>query len=749
MRKYILLFLLFLISISFCYPQYDSKFKKLYKTGQGFRDAGNYAEALRYFIKLDSIAPDNSNINFNVGVCYINTTYEKVRSIPYLEIAIKNVSKNYREKYNEKKAPVFAFYYLAKAYHLAYQLDRSVAYFKKFKTYFTLQDSVILKDVDRQIEMVHNAKDLMENPLDIKIDNVGPNINSPYPDYAPVISLDGNTMIFTSRRAGSTGGKLDKESKWFEDIYISKRNSENDEWSPAVQIGSNINTPRHEASISLSPDGNQLFIYKNNKNENGDIYVSKFMGSDWSTPEKLPEPINTKYWETHAYLTKDGNTLYFVSDRPGGYGGRDIYSTTKKNDGSWSIPKNLGPSINTQYEEDSPFIVEDSTGTTMFFSSQGHKSMGGFDIFTSKLKPDGTWTEADNIIYPINTSDDDVFYVPTSDRKHAYYSSSKLGGYGDQDIYYLTIRGFEKEKHVARLKGIVLDIQTLKPVKSLLVLKNDSGRSVAELNTSESGSDFDIVIDKGRKYELTVNADTYNPYSETVEVSWIDSTRNVEIYKKVLLSKQGVALNTDTTITKTVIPQNNDSVKCWTIQIGAGYNMRPSYFEKALGYKITMCNDGLKRYTMGEFNNKEEAETQKQKMVFLGYNDAYIRACFTSTSFVAGSFKKLDKIYFDFDKYNLRSESVVVLDRVVQMMNENKNMRVELLGHTDIIGSEDYNQGLSESRCKSAYEYLLSKGIDRDRIEFKGFSYRVPAVPNVSPQTRQLNRRVEFRIKGR
>jgi len=725
--------------------QYDRTFKKLYKKAQSLRDDGQYSNALACFLKLDSMIPNNPNINFNIGLCYINSTDQKTKSIPYLEIATQNVSKSYSENYKEQRAPVYAYFYLGKALHVAYQLDRAIEKFKKFNTYFFKKDSLIIKESERQIEMIGNAKDLMSNPLDIKIENLGLNINTEYSDYSPVITNDNKTIIFTSRRKGSTGNKLDAEKKFYEDVYTSTKNPETDEWSIAEKIGSNINTSEHEASVSLSSDGNQLFIYRNNtKKENGDIFVTKRMKDAWSTPEKLPFPINTKSWETHAFILKDGKTIYFISNREGGYGGRDIYMCKKDENNRWGKVSNLGPSINTEYEEDSPYIVEDTSGITMFFCSQGHKSMGGFDIFTSKLKSDGTWTNAENIIYPINTTDDDVFYTPTVDKKHAYYSSSKIGGYGDLDIYYLTILGFEKEKHIAKLKGTILDVTTLKPVNSKLILKDESGSVIGEISCDTNNCNFEFIIDKGKKYEVSVTANNYLDFNEIVEIPGLDSNRNIEVYKRILLSKPLVVLH-DTT--KTIIT-TVDSVKCYTVQIAAGRHIKQSYFEKAIGYKVIPSSDGLKRYVVGEYNSKEEALNQKQKMNFLGYEDAFVKECFTSSTFVAGSSKSLEKIYFDFDKFDLRDESVVVLNKVLQMMKENANIRIKLLGHTDIIGSENYNQGLSEDRSTAALNYLIKNGIERTRLDIKGFSWRVPDVPNTSPQNRQLNRRVEFKLIG-
>ena len=530
--KKIFFIITFLILLGYSgFSQVSEVFRTKYNLAENYMSDGNYQDALPVLLYLDTLTPGNPNISFNIGVCYVNSMAEKKKAIPFLERASQNVSLSYVGYPEDITAPVFAFYYLGRAYMIAYKLDSAIANFDKFKYYLTEKDVALVKDANRQIEMCYNAKKLMANPVNIKIENLGEPVNSPYPDYSPVISADEKTLIFTSRREGTTCGKKDVDGKYFEDIYTAIYDQTSKKWTNLRKIGANINTCGHEASISLSYDGKKLFIYKDD-NGDGNIYVSTFKDDEWGVPEKLPAEINSKAWETHACLSADGNTLYFVSNREGGYGGRDIYMCEKLANGKWSKAMNLGPKINTEYDEESPFILPD--GVTLYFASKGHESMGGFDIFTSTLSDDGYWSTPENIGYPINTTDDDVFYVPTVDEKHAYYSSAKEGGYGDQDIYKLSI--IAPKKIVAHLKGIIFDELSYKPIEAKLeVVDSKTNNIIASFNSDDKTGDYYVSLPTGKTYNLTVSSDKYIPHTETFTIP--DTIADPDINKAIIMKK--------------------------------------------------------------------------------------------------------------------------------------------------------------------------------------------------------------------
>jgi outer membrane protein OmpA-like peptidoglycan-associated protein len=403
--------------------------------------------------------------------------------------------------------------------------------YNSYKNFLKSDQKELIRDVDRQIEMCYNAKKLEANPLKIKIDNLGDSINSKYPEYSPVVSIDEKTIIYTSRRPGSTGGLKDTDGKYYEDIYTASYDAVANNYFNVRNMGNKINTAGHEASVSLSSDGKQLFLYRDDKGD-GNIYTSKFVDGEWSKPEKMPEPINTKAKETHACLSPDGNTLYFTSDRKGGLGGMDIYSSEKKANGSWSLPVNLGKSVNSIFDEDAPFMHSD--GVTLYYSSQGHESMGGFDIFTSTLAENGLWSSSDNIGSPINTTDDDLFYFPSADQKHAYYSSATLSGMGDQDIYKITILG--EKKKVAALKGLIVDVETNTPILGkMLVVDIEKSDTIAILSSDEISGEYYVTLPTGKKFKLIVENEKYELYADTIDIK--PSTEDQTIIKQITLKK--------------------------------------------------------------------------------------------------------------------------------------------------------------------------------------------------------------------
>ncbi|MFA6925201.1 MAG: OmpA family protein [Bacteroidales bacterium] len=541
MKKIIFLSVLLFINVSFVIGQLDVRtFKTKYSKAEDLIDAENFDAALPIFQELDSLNPNNSNIQFKIGLCYFNLPVNKELSIPYLKKASANVTAEFNGEYNEKKAPAHTLYFLGKIYLITYKLDDAIDCFKKFRTYLRVgTNDDLIEDTERQIEMCYNAKKIIKNPINIKIEDMGASVNTMFPEYSPVISHDQKTLIYTSRRERSTGGLKDVEGKYYEDIFISKKDTSG-KWKKAQSIGSAINTPSHEASISLSKDGKQLFIYKGEIN-NGDIYVSKARGSTWATPIDLGTTVNTKYHETHASLSPDGKILYFVSDKPGGYGGKDIYASELNLDGKWGEAINLGPEINTKYDEDSPFILDD--GVTLYFSSTGHESMGGYDIFRSKLLPDGYWTTPENIGFPINTTDNDVFYDPADDGIHAYYSSSKNEGFGEQDIYMITILK-QKEKNIL-LIGTVNDALSFKPLDANIEITDNNKKAVIANFKADKKGMFSITLPKEINYTITATYPDYNNYTEIFDIGKDTVTT---IIKNISLQKPMIAVESKTAI---------------------------------------------------------------------------------------------------------------------------------------------------------------------------------------------------------
>ncbi|HEX8517713.1 MAG TPA: hypothetical protein VF868_16055 [Bacteroidia bacterium] len=496
-------------------PLPDGDFKRMYADAETFFTNENYIAALPLYLKLDSMK-GNANLKFKIGFCYLNAATYKTKSIPYFEEAIKDIARKYEEgEINEKQAPLSTSYYLAKAYHLHYDFDKAIAMYEQYRTELGTDPKLAadIAEINHDIETCRYGKELIKDPKKVIVTNLGEGVNSQYPDYAPVVSLDEQTLIFTSRRKGGYSDAKELNGMYFEDIFTAELADE--KWRKAKTIGSSINTAGHEATVNLSADGLKLLIYRDN-NGNGNLFLSEYKSKEWTVPEYVGAPINTSSWESHACFSADNRILYFVSDRSGGLGGRDIYKCLRLPNGEWGPAQNLGPNINTAYDEDGVFIHPD--GKQIFFSSKGHKSMGGFDIFSSLINDEnGNWAEPINIGYPVNTPDDDVFYITTADGKRAFFSSDKEGGYGEKDIYMLSFPEHEP-RDITILVGLIVN-NTKEDISnntiSIVDLKTNDTLQV--LNANGSTGKFGTNLPVGTSYKAVYSVNGKEIFSETLE----------------------------------------------------------------------------------------------------------------------------------------------------------------------------------------------------------------------------------------
>jgi len=809
----------------------------------------NYHDALPLFLKLENADPGNANMSYHAGVCYLHMPSEKHNAIPYLKKAADSVSKDYVDNPEGRKAPLRAFFDLGTAYLLHYDLDKAIETTEKFKSFLDENveaDKNMRKEADRQIAMCHVAREMVNHPIPITVENLGKHINTSYPEYSPAIVLDGNTLLFTARRGVNVGDLIEDNGYYFEDVYLSKK-SENSEWSEATNIAT-INTPDHEASISLSPDKKQLFIYKDDGGD-GNIYVSNHNEKEWQAPKKLPAPINTKSWETHASLSSDGNTIFFTSDRKGGLGGLDIYKCTKNPDGKWGEAINLGSTINTEYNDDGPFLLYDEI---LYFCSQGHKTMGGYDIFYSRLKSDSTWGEPVNIGYPINTTDDDLFYTPV-DSLTAYFASVRAEdsygtpGFGDLDIYSLAI-------HPIMIKGVAYDKNTKKCLPGARINLLNENMELMEVAVTDSNGAFSFPADYNRNYILKVKEDSYEEATNKVSTFDIGDKKEVvaDLYPErifavslkihvvderttqpldgVIVELKDVLAGTSDTLTTDANgdaykslgnKKYNDSLhfdlrftkqgylaenlefrhlitKPGEIEIPADLlseNAQPVSLrikvldaktnEPLKDVKIVLKDkesgtiENLVTDNNGEvtkkLENKKINDSLKYDMVLskesyvskdVEYRHLILKPNEILVSETIGKMEvgtdlakiiQIKNIYFDFDKYYIRPDAKVELDKIVKIMKEYPTIMVELGSHTDCRNTYAYNEALSEKRAQSSVAYIVSKGIDRSRITGMGYGeYQLftncpcegTKESECSEEDHQLNRRTEFRITG-
>lgn len=419
--------LLFSFYINPLYSQEAYKLKDMFMDAESWFYFQDYENSLPLYLKILDAYPENHSFNYKAGICYLNIEGEKHKAIPYLEKAIENTTLNYSEEaFYEKKAPVDAIFYLGNAYFIDNQIDKALKTYKKFENKIEGK-RWLFRNIDfdnnylqKQKEKCKTAKELMSRPVNYMAENIGAPVNTPLSEYNAVISGDEKTMVFTA------------EKKFYTGVFMSKK--KNGEWSPPQNLLPQLGIDGDCETTSISYDGTEMYLYRED-DLIGNIYVSRYENGTWSRIKKLGENINTKYWESHAFVTEDGEELYFTSNREGGYGELDIYKATRNEDGTWGKPENLGETINTEWNEDTPFLTKD--GKTLFFSSEGHYNMGGFDLFVAHKTEDG-WTEPENLGYPINTTDDDRFMVPLNKGENAYYAHfNKTGGGKDIFKYYL------------------------------------------------------------------------------------------------------------------------------------------------------------------------------------------------------------------------------------------------------------------------------------------------------------------------
>ncbi len=498
----------------------------------------NYRGALNIYRELLRTYPNNPTLNYRTAECHFKLKRYDL-AVDYFQ-NVKNITEN------PKNLPLFYFDF-GKALQRNGQLDEALEAFEKFKS--TAKKKFLKQtDVDKYIEQIKYAQVQMQNPINVKIIHLDKKINSRFPEYSPSITADGKTMIFTSRRSDTKGGGIDKESdfKFFEDVYISEWNEEEQDWEEAYPIEGKLNTEGHDAALSISKDGNIIFLYRNDGSLYiGDIFYSKRSkdGKKWSTPRYIEKPVNTSYFESSASLSADGKYLYFVSERPdkklGAMGHGDIYVAEKISRNTWGNVKNLGPNINTPGDEISVFIHPD--GKTLFFSSDGHKTMGGYDIFMSKKLEDGTWSKPVNLGYPINTIGDDMHFILSTDNKTAYYDTEREDSYGERDIYKIDVSNYSiltagKDYSLAILKGSIIG-NSAEDVEAKIVIKDkETGKVINTVETNEYGFYF-ITLPAGKTYILEASAPEYESNSAEVSIPKYDDKIATAV-KDIILQKK-------------------------------------------------------------------------------------------------------------------------------------------------------------------------------------------------------------------
>lgn len=511
-----------------------------------------------------------------------------------------------------------------------------------------LQYTDVLADAQRGMANCRFGIEAMKHPVVFQLENLGPNVNSEWDESLAALTADDGKLVFTVKRP-----KDNQTVCAFclneEDLYYCEK--ESNQWAPRQAFGSPIKTGYNEGAQCISPDGTYLMYTMCNTDfgmGSCDLYWSKRMGDKWSRPRNFGAPVNTPDWETQPTIASDGKTIYFVSSRAGGFGGMDIWKTTMISEGVFSAPENLGATINTPGDDAAPFIHSD--GKTLYFASNGRVGMGGYDLYYSTLQADGSWSEPQNLGYPINTPDDEINIFINAAGTVAYISSDKDGGYGGLDLYSFELDTTLRPDPVTYIKGYIRDAETGMPLYADIEMVDlQTNQLLSHTSSDKETGEYLACIQTGSNILLNVSNPKYPFYSEN-------------------------------------------------------FQLEKSYTK-------------LSPYT----------------------KDIKLRRADVGTVVV------LKNIFFDFDKSELKPESFVELDRLVDYLTHN-NVKIEIGGHTDDQGSDEYNNRLSENRAKAVYDYLLGKQIPADRISYKGYGKTRPIADNSTEEGRAANRRTEFTI---
>ena len=520
-----------------------------------------YAEILAD--KLLTLNPQSSNYHYRKGFLALEIRKDYEAAIPHFVMATKDIDANF-DMYSAKEtsAPTDAFFHLATCYHLNEDIDKAEENYNKFKE-VSKKKSELLPVVELRLKQCTEARKYMAAPVNVYLKNIGSSINTDYPEYSPVVSLDGSALYFTSRRAWENNETDEfrdpRINQYPEDVYVSYRDFDST-WTSPTRLEF-CGKQRNEATIAISSDERKIYLYEDSTG-GGDIYFTDFYHAKFQDIEKLTiADINSDSWETHCMMSHDKKKFYFVSDREGGLGGRDIYVCNRMENDTWSEPINLGPTVNGPNDEDSPFISIDNK--TLYYSSNGEKSIGGFDVMRTSLLEDDSWTEGENLGYPFNSTNDDIYYTTTLDGRRGYLTSFRKDGFGEKDIYEIH-NDYLGVKDVAVLKGLIKTVDD-KPIPEdfainvrLVCVDCEEGKQNRYVYPRLRDGVFMTGLDPCKTYKLEYMNVTDNLIMHNDAFTTECDEAYQEIYRELLLDvdKRIIIIPEDTLVLDTMIVEN-------------------------------------------------------------------------------------------------------------------------------------------------------------------------------------------------
>ncbi len=721
---------------------------KLISDADKYFQIRNYEKALPLYLDALEGGADDAMTYYRTAVSYEQSPQvdQKIKSIPFFEKAIAK---------GNDRLPGKVLFDLGNVYHLNEQVDKAIELYEQYKG--TLKnDRRSLNEVERAIEIAGNARVLMSSPRDIEIFNFGTVVNSEYTEYNPVVSADESVMAFTALRPNT--GKTRSNEEFIEEVYISYNTSGNWTQPDRVEIVSDYNV----GTAGLSADGQRMMVFIGGAQGMGNLYSIRKSGAEWSTPTSLGNRINSRYLETTASMTPDGKIIYFASNRPDGYGGLDIYMAEMQESGEWGPAINLGPKVNTKYNEDAPFIHPDQW--TLFFTSDGHNTMGGRDIFVTRLFNE-EWTSPENMGYPINTTANDNYFNLTADGRKGYFSSDRKGGQGGQDIYSIEMPEEEANIPLTMVKGRILDGETMKALPTTIyIIDKESGQKLDFVYQPDPATgNYLIILPPAKNYDMIIESEGFLPYTLNINVP--GQTYFYELYQEILLKtiKQfDVVVGQEVEVRNAFYDTHEDAVtdlrksheatliKSDSIDVYELMNdLIAAEDQKGIEYLtglIYMANpiDDIKFQKSDKleaasrvyyYDESDESKFEKKEIdgkTIFSLPTMYVTEeaekqrelaskAKTFKEYPAEVINKSLKVYFAVAKSDLGEKYNGDLNEIIDILKDYPELGVQISGYASSEGNTEFNRELSNKRAISVLDYINQKGeIVRRRIIAKG-----------------------------
>lgn len=777
-KIYILLItMVFLANTSFA--QVNVNERRLLKTANNYFENENFIDALPIYLKIDSVI-DDYLVKYRIGACYLNTKYQKLKALPYLEDLIQNYS---------IEIPAIVYNDLGTLYHYTYRFDEAIVQFEKYLEVSKKDTYAEIKDIDyakRMITICKNAIEITTKPFKAEIDILGSPINTMESEYCPMITADEQTMVYMR----TTG--LGTKNLPITNIMITHKNTEK-KWEKPKILTIDQAAKYEGKSISLaglSIDGQTIFL-DIGEGLDQDIYSGSIAENTIINIKKLNKNINTPFFEGRVSMSPDGTVLYFVSDRPGGFGGTDIYRSVRNRRGEWDEPVNLGETINTIYNENSPFLHPDNI--TLFFSSEGHKTIGGNDIFKSR-QTNKTWSEPENLGFP-NSPKDDLFFVLNANGQTGYFSSSKNNIFDKHNIYKVNLKD---PIPLTLVKGTILGGDPLKPIGGeIKVYDVETGTKVKYVyNPDPETGKYLMIFPPAKNYNIAISSDEFLPQYIHVHIPY--QTYFYELYQEIILQP----INLENGMVGEIVTVNNTfydlykTAEADSILISDNLPKQPKYYDHLLELieNIIQTTDTMRiNYRKVESDEEEQNENinsllnlieeaiettdpitlsildanaqQKDKikethfytegdkaksleMQIIGQDTLYTaKPIITESS--KSEYEKRKEIqgrnqttednlfrnseinhrkyinhyvlYYDINQDSIPESCKQNLSDICRILIDNPNIGAEIYGYTDRLGEEKYNLSLSRKRAQKVLRYFIDNKVNFQKLIAKGF----------------------------